>query len=86
MEVADLKYEDQLQSFAKMQFSDNTYELTNQLKELVVVADGLKSTSMKEWLCEKIDFGIIKLRSLGAKEDAESIENSRIEVKSKWWR
>ncbi len=70
---------------SKMVFSSDANELANQLNELLTIGAGT-SNDYKELIkaCyEKMDFGILKLRSLGASAEADFFTKKRESIKPK---
>jgi hypothetical protein len=86
MEIAELLYPAQMESVSKIKFSDNSDDLVRQLSELVDMVNKVQSAEIKEYLCEKISYGISKLRSLGSVSEADLFEKTVINIKPKWWR
>jgi hypothetical protein len=86
IELTELHYPIHPESIYRVKLSDNKFELTDQLNELVASAEKVQSNCMKEWLCEKIDTGVNKLRSLGAYYEADTYEKIIENIKPKFWR
>ena len=86
IELTELQFPTHPESISRVKLSDNKFELTDQLNELVESAEKAQSYCMKEWLCEKIDTGINKLRSLGAYYEADTYEKITENIKPKFWR
>jgi hypothetical protein len=86
MELTEISYPAKMAATSGTAFSDNKDYLTHQLNELVILTDNLQSNDKKEWLCEKIETGINKLRSLGAEAEAATFEDALKNIRPKWWR
>jgi hypothetical protein len=86
IELTELHYPILPESISRMKLSDNKSELTAQLNELVTSAEKVQTNCMKEWLCDKIDAGVNKLRSLGAYYEADTYEKIIENIKPKFWR
>jgi hypothetical protein len=86
IELTELHYPIHPESISRVKLSDNKFELTDQLNELVARTEKVQSNCTKECLCEKIDAGINKLRSLGAYYEADYYEKIIENIKPKFWR
>ena len=83
--MAGLNYQDELERLSKMEFSEEKAELSNQLNELVTIAGGANSKGLKSGIAEKMEFGVMKLRSIGASAEADFFEEKRKKIKPKWY-
>jgi hypothetical protein len=86
MELTEISYPAKMESISDTGFSDNKDNLAHQLSEMVIQTGKVQSNDKKEWLCERIETGINKLRSLGAEAEADSFEDVLKNIKPKWWR
>jgi hypothetical protein len=86
MELTEIRYPSKMESISNTGFSDNKDNLIHQLSELVIQTGKVQSNDKKECLCEKIENGIYKLRSLGAESEADSFVDVLKNIKPKWWR
>ena len=76
---------EKVDAVSKMVFSTNADELANQMNELLTIGAGTDSKH-KELLkaCyEKMDFGVMKLKSLGATAEADFFAEKRKSIKPK---
>lgn len=85
MDMANLNYKDQLDQVTKMEFSEEKGDLSNQLNELVTIAGGTNAKPLKKGIYEKMEYGIMKLNSIGATSEADFFETKRKKIKPKWY-
>ncbi|TAF09080.1 MAG: hypothetical protein EAZ75_08965 [Flavobacteriia bacterium] len=70
---------------SKMVFSTNPDELANQMNELLTIGAGTenKHKELIKACYEKMDFGVMKLKSLGANAEADFFAEKRKSIKPK---
>lgn len=80
------KLESKIKELTTLTFSGTADEIANQLNELVSFASTKPEKSVKNAIIEKIDFGIMKLKGLGATSEADYFQGKLDALnKSKWF-
>lgn len=76
---------EKVDAVSKMVFSTNADELANQMNELLTIGAGTdsKHKELIKACYEKMDFGVMKLKSLGATAEADFFAEKRKSIKPK---
>lgn len=77
--------EQQIASIATMVIGGSTDEISNQLNQLVSLGSANPDKKLKSAIVEKLEFGILKLRSAGANTEASYFEGKLEPLKKKSW-
>ena len=80
-----LRLEGKVDSIAQMTFGSTTEEISNQLSHLVTVGNSKPDKNVKSAIVEKMEFGIMKLKGLGASAEADFFEKKLEPLKKKSW-
>lgn len=80
------KLESKIKELTTLTFSGTADEIANQLNELVSFASTKPEKTVKNAIIEKIDFGIMKLKGLGATAEADYFQTKLDALnKNKWF-
>ena len=80
-----LRLEGKVDDIAKMTFGSTTEEISNQLSHLVTIGNSKPDKNVKSAIIEKMEFGIMKLKGLGASAEADFFEKKLEPLKKKSW-
>lgn len=75
------RLEGKIDEIATISFSDDKAEIENKINELVVLASSKPTKQIKKAIIEKIEFGIMKLKTSGANSEAEYFEEKLKSIK-----
>lgn len=77
--------ESYIDDLSSIQFGDSVNDICDVCNLLVTKASGKSDREIKKAIYNKMEFAILKLRKLGASEEADFFEKKRTEIKPKWW-
>jgi len=80
-----LRLERKVEDIAIITFGSTTEEISNQLSHLVTVGSSKPDKNVKRAIVEKMEFGIMKLKGLGASVEANFFEKKLEPLKKKTW-
>lgn len=79
------RIEGKVGEIAQITFGGTTEEISNQLSQLVTLGYSKPEKKVKSAIVEKMEFGIMKLRGLGANAEADFFEKKLEPLKKKSW-
>lgn len=79
------KVEGKVDDIAQVTFGTTTEEISNQLSQLVTLGNSKPDKKVKSAIVEKMEFGIMKLKGLGANAEATFFEQKVELLKKKSW-
>jgi hypothetical protein len=82
---AKAKLEGRIDDVTSMTFGTDANEIGNQLNQLVSLGSTKPDKALKNAIIEKVEFGIMKLKGLGANAEADFFEKKLEPLKKKSW-
>lgn len=79
------KIEGKIENIAQITFGNNAEEISNQLSQLIAIGNAKPDKNVKATIIEKMEFGIMKLKGLGANSEANYFEKKLEPLKKKSW-
>jgi len=79
------RLEGKIDDIAQMTFGGTAEEISNQLSQLVTIGNSKPDKKVKSAIVEKMEFGIMKLKGLGANAEAEFFDKKLEPLKKKSW-
>lgn len=79
------RVEGKVDDIAQLTFGGTTEEISNQLSHLVTIGNSKPDKKVKSAIVEKMEFGIMKLKGLGANAEADFFEKKLEPLKKKSW-
>lgn len=79
------KIEGKVEDIAAIQFGTTVDDISNQLSQLVTIGNAKPDKKVKSAIVEKMEFGIMKLKALGANPEADYFDKKLQPLKKKSW-
>jgi len=83
MKEQETKVENQINDITTMTFGTTADEISNQLNQLVSIANAKPDKKVKNAIIEKIEFGILKLKKMNAVPEADFFEKRIVALKKR---
>lgn len=82
---AEKRLEGKIDDISQMTFGTTADEISNQLNQLTTLGSSKPDKKLKAAIVEKMEFGIMKLKGLGANAEADFFEKKLEPLKKKSW-